>query len=999
MAFNITWLDRTDFKAALGVTYEAAATIYNTLKAWAKSPVQQITGSLDDTDIIIDGTKNYADTIVVTGSTRTITANASGHLQGNNIKQRYTFDVDCTITLSGFDATGNNTGTITPIPAGTYDFQYFANRNGRNLEIAQNIASEASPKTVPSTWYVHSAPEGKDSNVGSDKFPFETIQHAHDTAEENDTIVIQDIFFEQPSTPATSITKSLIFKGVTANISSFTQLRGTWTITSGKVVRFENISLFFVTLEGTGNFTIYLTNCSTATLKTGASRFAKIDAQSSIIDISTPANYRTIVAYNCKIVGDLSIGFALTLYDSLLVGNCTTGLDSGQPMALYNSTIQGDVTVTASSLSKFNSVITGAETVSGTTTSRQARVFDDNVLFKSQATVQGITVSFSATPTFNFNSGNVHKMPITGDITSLSISNELPSGVYTIFLTQDSTGGHSIPLPDSSFGSASKISSGYTLNPDGINSINIQVDPDGNKMWWVNATGAAWYVRPAGGSYGDEDGTSYVNAWNGFDAIDWDLIEPLDNLYVAGTHIEGLTIGASGTETKNILIRGDFSGDEAVINIEGQADANNIHLIDNNYVTLFNFNSLIGSGLGAGVNVDGTSGTLGQGHNITIRNVDVLRNFASTSGDGFSLNQTAQAEFYNISATKCREEFAGSGSHQCLTTHTDSSAKIYGATFSDSNYWFVNTLNSKIEAYNITTSSARVAGVLLGNDATSESYVKIYDSTCTFDVGGLTFGTPSAAAVDAGLEIHRTTINATSSTITNTFGNILFNECVLNINDSGWRLAMNEGEVIADKCIFDIQDNGSYVFGSATSTPGYMTIKNNDISQSGGLRFAQFAGTGSTKSKVYNNEISDMSASDKFIWITNNSNAPLVSNNTFYRSSAGGKLIDLDHSGSESSAFQLIFKNNICENITDVVDPAGGAVFQESNNCFFNSEDLGGTGDITDDPEFVTPGTDFHLQTTSPCRDTAEDLSVFYTTDKDGVTRVAWDMGAYEFVS
>jgi hypothetical protein len=119
---------------------------FNQLVDFQNSPVQQIAGSLDDTDIIIDGTKNYGTTIVVTGATRTITANANGHLQGNNIKQRYQFNINCTLTLVGFDATGNNTGTITPIPAGTYDFKYIANRNGRNLEIDQNISNEVTNK-------------------------------------------------------------------------------------------------------------------------------------------------------------------------------------------------------------------------------------------------------------------------------------------------------------------------------------------------------------------------------------------------------------------------------------------------------------------------------------------------------------------------------------------------------------------------------------------------------------------------------------------------------------------------------------------------------------------------------------------------------------------------------------------------------------------------------------------------------------------------------------
>ena len=118
------------------------ATEFNQLPTFQKSPVQQIAGSLDDTDIVIDGTKNYGTTIVVAGATRTITANASGHSQGNNIKQRYQFNVDCTLTLIGFDTIGNNTGTTSPIPSGTYDFQFISNRNGVNLNIPQNTEAQ-----------------------------------------------------------------------------------------------------------------------------------------------------------------------------------------------------------------------------------------------------------------------------------------------------------------------------------------------------------------------------------------------------------------------------------------------------------------------------------------------------------------------------------------------------------------------------------------------------------------------------------------------------------------------------------------------------------------------------------------------------------------------------------------------------------------------------------------------------------------------------------------
>lgn len=57
---------------------------------------------------------------------------------------------------------------------------------------------------------------------------------------------------------------------------------------------------------------------------------------------------------------------------------------------------------------------------------------------------------------------------------------------------------------------------------------------------WAN--GETLYVRPVGGSYGTEDGTSYANAWDGFlngmyNAADTaGQVDPGDTLYVCGAH-------------------------------------------------------------------------------------------------------------------------------------------------------------------------------------------------------------------------------------------------------------------------------------------------------------------------------------------------------------------------------------------------------------------------------------------------------------------------------
>lgn len=114
------------------------------------------------------------------------------------------------------------------------------------------------------------------------------------------------------------------------------------------------------------------------------------------------------------------------------------------------------------------------------------QTLESNILFKKQATVQGATISFTATPTFNFDSGNVQKMIVTGTVTSLSISNELDSGSYRIFLQQDGTGGHAVPTPDASFGTITdnSVSSAITA-ADGVNIYDIAIDPDGTTYYSI----------------------------------------------------------------------------------------------------------------------------------------------------------------------------------------------------------------------------------------------------------------------------------------------------------------------------------------------------------------------------------------------------------------------------------------------------------------------------------------------------------------------------------
>ena len=64
-----------------------------------------------------------------------------------------------------------------------------------------------------------------------------------------------------------------------------------------------------------------------------------------------------------------------------------------------------------------------------------------------------------------------------------------------------------------------------------------------------------WYVRPAGGNYGSENGTSYANALDGLKNVVWGEggVQAGDTLYVCGLHYWTMT------STQNNVTQADIT--------------------------------------------------------------------------------------------------------------------------------------------------------------------------------------------------------------------------------------------------------------------------------------------------------------------------------------------------------------------------------------------------------------------------------------------------------
>lgn len=128
----------------------------------------------------------------------------------------------------------------------------------------------------------------------------------------------------------------------------------------------------------------------------------------------------------------------------------------------FRATVSGITTLTATTLAGTLSTAAQANvtslgtltslTVTGVVTVNTGAITVNtagNATFNRQYLSAKFAVAFSATPTYDFNNGNVQSTTLTGVVTSSTFSNGISGGRYVLILTQDGTGGRTVVWPAS----------------------------------------------------------------------------------------------------------------------------------------------------------------------------------------------------------------------------------------------------------------------------------------------------------------------------------------------------------------------------------------------------------------------------------------------------------------------------------------------------------------------------------------------------------------------
>lgn len=119
-----------------------------------------------------------------------------------------------------------------------------------------------------------------------------------------------------------------------------------------------------------------------------------------------------------------------------------------------------------------NSLMLAIRDTAGTTTTasidKEGDAVVNDLISTGQVVSQKHTVTFSATPTFNFANANMQEITLTANVTSSTFSNGVAGALYVLIVKQDATGSRTVAWP-----AAVKWSGGTVPTSSGANKVDV----------------------------------------------------------------------------------------------------------------------------------------------------------------------------------------------------------------------------------------------------------------------------------------------------------------------------------------------------------------------------------------------------------------------------------------------------------------------------------------------------------------------------------------------
>lgn len=435
-----------------------------------------------------------------------------------------------------------------------------------------------------------------------------------------------------------------------------------------------------------------------------------------------------------------------------------------------------------------------------------------------------------------------------------------------------------------------------------------------------------WHVRPSGGDYGSEDGTSKENAWDGFSNIVWGAggDQAGDALYLYdddGDYRKQLTIGASGSEGNPITIKA-ADGESPVINGADLATgweqhSGNIYkaTVTTNPVRLVVYNNTVLT------HNDGHKDSLGENEwdwdsNVLYVNVgEDPDNGILESGvrlRGVYSNGKSYINLENISVKNAKStnmEFK-KGSHIRISNVTSLRAGYDGMAFG-------SITNSMIE--DCVSNYNRDNGVYLRIGSTDNILNRV---TASNNGGGNTQGDQCGIGM-GGMggppygQCHRNQV--LYCVVQNNVGigvsfwesdDCIVKGCEISNNEIGIQFSSADNGMVTRSYIYDNDKEGVFAFGSSWKN---LKIQYNIITSSGDEGVA--IGGSSNFGNVY------------------------VENNTFYANTIGLWNGGTQSAGSEYIRNNIFYITNKRHKALKVTTPA--RIAESNHNCFHNTQTNG----------------------------------------------------------